>query len=100
MDKQNLNKYFVKTSEFPCFVLSSFFLIVKTYSFQRGWFFRKQDSMLLLYGKMKLAFLWEKTLFVFDSDFLSSSLWALISLSMKCMSTAFKNKVCCISFVI
>lgn len=57
--------------------------------------------MLLLYGKMKLAFLWgEKTLFVFDSDFLSSSLWALISLNMKYMSAAFKNEVCCISFVV
>ena len=58
--------------------------------------------MFLLYGKMKLAFLWgeKKTLFVFDSDFLSSSLWALISLSMKYMSTAFKNEVCCISFVV
>lgn len=42
----------------------------------------------------------KKTLFVFDSDFLSSSLWALISLSMKYMSTAFKNEVCCISFVV
>lgn len=42
----------------------------------------------------------KKTLFVFDSDFLSSSLWALISLSMKCMSTAFENEVCCISFVV
>lgn len=41
-----------------------------------------------------------KTLFVFDSDFLSSSLWALISLSMKYVSTAFKNEVCCISFVV